>query len=40
MREYLYVLTHTPQLQTSVLPVGDGLSVSVKIGAKIKEKIK
>ena len=29
MREYLYTLTHHPDLVTSVLPVGDGLAVSV-----------
>ena len=30
MREYLYVLKHHPELITSVLPVGDGVAVSVK----------
>ena len=30
MREYLYELTHTEQFVTSVLPVGDGITVSVK----------
>jgi len=30
MREYLYQITHNPALTTSVLPVGDGLAVSVK----------
>ncbi len=30
MREYLYALTHTPELVTTVLPVGDGVAVSVK----------
>ncbi len=30
MREYLYALTHHPQLWTCVLPLGDGLAVSVK----------
>ncbi len=30
MREYLYQITHDPSLTTSVLPVGDGLAVSVK----------
>ncbi len=30
MREYLYTLTHHDQLITSVLPVGDGITVSVK----------
>ncbi len=30
MREYLYTLTHHDQLTTAVLPVGDGVAVSVK----------
>ncbi len=30
MREYLYTLTHHPELTTSVLPVGDGVTLSVK----------
>ena len=30
MREYLYELTHSEQLVTSVIPVGDGITVSVK----------
>lgn len=30
MREYLYILTHSPVFQTSVLPIGDGVAVSVK----------
>ena len=30
MREYLYTLTHHEGLQTSILPVGDGVTVSVK----------
>lgn len=30
MREYLYELTHHPQLVTSVLPLGDGVTLSVK----------
>lgn len=30
MRSYLYELTHHEQLTTSVLPVGDGVTVSVK----------
>ncbi len=30
MREYLYEITHTPELVTDILPVGDGVSVSVK----------
>ena len=30
MREYLYELKHHPDLVTSILPVGDGVTVSVK----------
>ena len=30
MREYLYTLTHHPILTTSILPVGDGVTISVK----------
>lgn len=30
MREYLYELKHHPQLETAVLPVGDGVTLSVK----------
>lgn len=30
MREYLYMLTHHEALTTSILPVGDGVTVSVK----------
>lgn len=30
MREYLYVLTHHEQLTTCVVPVGDGVTLSVK----------
>ena len=31
MREYLYALKHNEQLQTDILPLGDGVTVSVKI---------
>lgn len=30
MREYLYTLTHTETLQTSIIPIGDGAALSVK----------
>lgn len=30
MREYLYALTHMQELETSVIPIGDGVTVSVK----------
>ncbi len=31
MREYLFALTHMEELETSIVPVGDGVTVSVKI---------
>lgn len=31
MRDYLYRLTHDPALRTSVLPFGDGVTMSVKL---------
>jgi len=31
MREYLYELKHHEQLQTDILPVGDGVTVSVRV---------
>ena len=31
MRDYLYELKHHPQLETAILPVGDGITLSVKI---------
>lgn len=30
MRDYLYELKHHPQLETVILPVGDGVTISVK----------
>ena len=30
MREYLYELKHTPGLTTSLIPIGDGVAVTVK----------
>lgn len=30
MREYLYELKHNPLLETSIIPLGDGVTVSVK----------
>ena len=35
MREYLYQLKHDERLLTSILPLGDGLAVSVKKGSKL-----
>ena len=34
MREYLYTLTHHGELETVVLPVGDGATLSVKLPEK------
>ncbi len=35
MREYLYELTHHEQLTTCILPVGDGVALSVKRGMRL-----
>lgn len=31
MRDYLYTITHREELQTAILPVGDGVTVSTRI---------
>lgn len=31
MRDYLYELTHHPQLTTTIVPLGDGVTLSVKV---------
>ncbi len=31
MREYLYAVTHSKDLKTSIIPIGDGITLSVKI---------
>lgn len=31
MREYLYTITHMEELETAILPVGDGVTVSTRI---------
>ena len=30
MREYLYELKHDDRLQTDILPIGDGVTISVR----------
>lgn len=30
MREYLYTLTHMEEIETSIVPIGDGVTISVK----------
>ena len=32
MREYLYRITHDPRLETVILPVGDGVAASIRVG--------
>lgn len=36
MREYLYELKHNKALQTSIIPVGDGIALSVKMKEETK----
>ena len=38
MREYLYTLKHDPELVTSIIPIGDGAAVSVRIRYDRKEQ--
>lgn len=38
MREYLYTLTHHDELETVVLPVGDGATLSVKLPEKSRTR--
>ena len=32
MRDYLYTSKNHPQLETTILPVGDGVAISIKMG--------
>ena len=32
MRDYLYTIKNHPQLETTILPVGDGVAISIKMG--------
>jgi len=38
MREYLYELKHNKALQTSIIPLGDGIACSVKVKEEIKNE--
>lgn len=38
MREYLYTLTHSEQMKTSIVPIGDGVALSVKVQGENHEK--
>ncbi|MGL4344277.1 MAG: O-methyltransferase [Cellulosilyticaceae bacterium] len=37
LRDFLWTITHTPELHTSVLPIGDGVALSYKIGGQPNE---
>lgn len=37
LRDFLWTITHTPELHTSVLPIGDGVALSYKIGGETNE---
>lgn len=38
LREFLFEIYHHPQLESSVLPVGDGVAISHKVGGNKDEK--
>ena len=38
MRDYLYELKHNDQLQTSIIPLGDGVALSVKKTMTVEDK--
>ncbi len=38
MRDYLYTLTHMDGIQTSIVPIGDGVALSVKIQGENDER--
>lgn len=40
MREYLYTLKHDERLLTSIVPIGDGATVSVKTDSNQKQSVK
>lgn len=37
LRDFLWTITHSPELCTSVVPIGDGVALSYKIGGQINE---
>ena len=39
MREYLYVITHDERLETAILPVGDGMAISVVVESCVESKL-
>lgn len=34
MREYLYTIKHHPELETAIVPIGDGVAISIRVEAK------
>ena len=39
MREFLYVVKHMRGVETAVVPIGDGVAVSVKVGERVGEGV-
>ena len=37
MREYLYTIKHMEELETAVIPIGDGVTISVKIKEQLQQ---
>ena len=37
MRDYLYTIKNHPQLETTILPVGDGVAISIKMGESMRD---
>jgi predicted O-methyltransferase YrrM len=38
LRDFLWTITHCSELQSSILPIGDGIALSHKIGGTINER--
>lgn len=38
LRDFLWTITHSDQLESSILPVGDGIALSYKLGGNLDEK--
>ncbi len=38
LRDYLWTLTHSPELRSSILPIGDGVALSYKIGGTLHDQ--
>ncbi len=38
LRDFLWTITHSPELQSSVIPIGDGIALSYKLGGTDNER--